>query len=80
VFLAEWPEADEAMLVEDNVTFAVQVNGKLRGTIELPVDVSKEDALAAARELENVTKYLEGDIVKEIFVPGKIIGFVVQSR
>lgn len=78
VFDAEFPVADESMLVEDSVTYAVQVSGKLRGTLELPKDVSKEDALAAAREIENVAKFLEGaSVKKEIFVPGKIIGFVV---
>jgi leucyl-tRNA synthetase len=78
VFLAEWPEANESLLVEDTVTFAVQVNGKLRGTVKLAKDVSKEDALAAARAISNVATYLEGkEVRKEIFVAGKIIGFVV---
>ena len=78
IFLAEWPEADASQLEEDTVTYAVQVNGKLRGTLDLAVDVSKEDALEAARVIENVQKYLvNGSVKKEIFVPGKIIGFVV---
>ncbi len=78
VFLAEWPEADKSQLVEDMVTFAVQVNGKLRATIELAADISKEDALATARAHENVQKFLgDSAVKKEIFVPGKIIGFVV---
>ena len=77
VFLQPWPEADTSLLVEDTVTYAVQVNGKLRGTLELAKDTDKDAALEAARALENVAKYLEGDIKKEIFVPGKIIGFVV---
>lgn len=79
VFDAEWPSYDESHLVEDSVTFAVQVNGKLRGTIELAKEISKEDAIASAKEMENVQKFLEGTIVKEIFVPGKIIGFVVKA-
>ncbi len=79
VFLEEWPVADAAMLEEDTVTYAVQVNGKLRGTIELAVDVGEEEALKSARAVENVVKYLEeGEVVKEVFVPGKIIGFVVK--
>ncbi|MBT4385111.1 leucine--tRNA ligase [Candidatus Peregrinibacteria bacterium] len=78
VFLAEWPEADEKFLVTDSVTYAVQVNGKLRATLELAKELGKEEALEAARSLENVAKYLkDADVKKEIFVPGKIIGFVV---
>lgn len=79
VFQTEWPSADESLLVEDTVTFAIQVNGKLRGTIELAKDSDKDSALAAARGLENVQKFLTGTLVKEIFVPGKIIGFVMKD-
>jgi leucyl-tRNA synthetase len=79
IFMERWPEADPKFLVRDRVTFAVQVNGKLRGTLELAADVSKEDALGAAKDLENVKKFLTGTVVKEVFVPGKIIGFVVKA-
>ncbi len=79
VFNESWPKADPKFLVQTSVTYGVQVNGKLRGTVELAADASKEDALAAARAVENVAKYLEAGIVKEIFVPGKIIGFVVKA-
>lgn len=79
VFLSEWPEYDESLVVDDKVTIGVQVNGKVRGELDLAVDTAKEEALTAARELENVAKYLEeGNVVKEIYVPGKIIGFVVK--
>ena len=58
----------------------VQVNGKVRGTIELAADASKEEALATGRAQENVARYLEGKtIVKEIYVPGKILNFVVKG-
>lgn len=74
-----WPSFDEALCVDDEIEFAVQVNGKLRGTFVGAKDISKEDALHLARELENVAKYLaEGKIVKEIYVPGKLISFVVK--
>jgi len=73
-----WPQFDEAMLVEDTVTYAVQVNGKLRGELQAAAEAGKDEVLAEAKQLENVAKWLnEGDIKKEIFVPGKIIGFVV---
>ncbi len=78
IFLAEWPKADPAHLKTDTVTFAIQVNGKLRGTVDLAPDVSKEDALAAARALPTLEKYLSDEITKEVFVPGKIVGFVTQ--
>jgi leucyl-tRNA synthetase len=79
IFNAEWPVADPQFLVRTTITYGIQVNGKLRGTVELPADAGKDDALAAAKVAPNVGKYLEAGIVKEIFVPGKIIGFVVKA-
>lgn len=74
-----WPSFDEKYLVEDTVTYGVQVNGKVRGELAMPADANKDTVLTAARELENVAKWLEeGDVKKEIFVPGKIVGFVVK--
>ena len=76
---APWPTYDPKFLVDDTVNYAVQVNGKLRGDFQLPKDASKEEAIAMAKGLEKVQKYLnEGEIKKEIFVPGKIVGFVVK--
>jgi leucyl-tRNA synthetase len=78
VFLETWPKAEAKFLVDNTVTYAIQVNGKLRGTVELTPAATKDEAFAAAKEIEGVKKYLEGEIVKEIFVPSKIIGFVVK--
>ena len=73
-----WPKFDAALTVDDLVTYAVQVNGKLRGQIELAKDVSKEDALETARAIENVQRFTEGKTIRrEIFVPGRMINFVV---
>lgn len=78
VFETDWPEYDEALAVDNEVTLGIQVNGKVRGEILMAVDAPKEEALAAARADSKVAKYLaEGKVVKEIYVPGKIIGFVV---
>lgn len=77
IFNETWPTVKAEFLVNDTVTYGVQVNGKLRGTVELPAEISKESALATARANPNVAKYLTGEVKKEIFVPGKIIGFVV---
>lgn len=56
----------------------LQVNGKLRGTIEVSKQISKEDAEAAGRSIASVSKFLEGNPVKKIiFVPGRILNFIV---
>lgn len=76
---ATWPTYDESKLVESSMTIAVQVLGKLRGNIDVDVDASKEDIIAKAKEVENVAKHMEGKtIVKEIYVPKKIVNFVVK--
>lgn len=74
-----WPVFDEALAKDDLITMAVQVMGKTRGTIEVPADISKEDFLAQAKADPKIAKYLEGkQIVKEIYVPGKICNFVAK--
>ncbi|WP_460822733.1 leucine--tRNA ligase [Lysobacter olei] len=72
-----FPAADPAAMVRDAVTLAVQVNGKLRGTIEVPVNVSKEDAERLALAEPHVAQYLEGLAVRKVIVvPGKIVNIV----
>jgi leucyl-tRNA synthetase len=74
-----WPKFDPAFLEDDTVTYAVQVNGKLRGEFEMSKEAGKEEVLKQAKSLDKVAKYLaEGEIKKEIFIPGKIVGFVVR--
>ncbi len=74
----DWPAYDEALTVDDTITYAVQVNGKVRGQIELAKDVAKDDALAQAQALDNVQRFLEGKTLRRaIFVPGRMINFVV---
>ncbi len=76
---ASWPELDEAYLKEDEIEIAVQVMGKLRGTVQVDADASKEAILEAARSEENVARYLaEGTVRKEIYVPGRLVNFVVN--
>lgn len=76
---AGWPKWNAEFLKEDKITMIVQVNGKLRGKIEVAVDAEKEQILEFARNEENVAKHLEGkEIVKEIFVPKKLVNFVVK--
>ena len=76
---AKWPVVDESKLVESTVKIAVQVNGKLRGELAVEKGESKENILAAAKQIENVKNFLSGKtIVKEIFVPGKIVNIVAK--
>ena len=76
LYNASWPEYDEAKTVEDTVEIGVQINGKLRGTVRLARNASKEEALAMGKEA--VAGRLTGNIVKEIYVPGKIINIVCK--
>lgn len=76
--LTEWPEPIKELLVDSEVTLAVQVCGKLRATIEVSVNALKEEIEARALELDIIKKYTEGNEVKKIIiVPGKIINIVV---
>jgi len=75
-----WPEADPALLAAETVTIAVQVMGKLRGTIAVPPDAREEANIAAAKAEANVARALEGKrIIKEIYVPNRIVNFVVAG-
>jgi len=79
IFFTDWPSYDEAMTVDNEITIGVQVLGKLRGEIQISKDEDKESVLEKARENENVAKWLEGkNLVKEIYVPGKIVNLVVK--
>jgi leucyl-tRNA synthetase len=74
-----WPKYDADLAKDDTITVAVQVNGKLRATLEVEPTITQEEILALAKADENVAKNLVGTIVKEIYVPGKIVNFVVKA-
>ena len=74
VYAQTWPEFDEAKTVEDTIELPVQINGKTRAVVTLPADVDKDSAIAAGKEL--IADKLTGTIVKEIYVPGRIINIV----
>ena len=77
--MANWPEYDEAKTVDSTVEVAVQINGKLKNTIMLPLNCPKDDAIAAAKADERIAAALEGKtIVKEIAVPNRIVNIVVR--
>ncbi len=76
VYQTDWPAYDEARTVESTVEVGVQVNGKIRATISVPKDEAKEAVIAAAKEA--LGDKLTGNIVKEIYVPGRIVNIVVK--
>ncbi len=79
ISIAKWPEYDESKTVDDTIQLPVQINGKVRTTVLVPNNASKEDILAIAKNDDKVSTAIEGKtIVKEIVVPGKIINIVIK--
>jgi len=75
----DWPEVNEDYLKREVVEMAVQVNGTVRGTIEVDADAAEAEVLATAKAEENVARYLDDKAIqREIYVPGRIINFVVN--
>ena len=76
-----WPSSDPALTAVDLLTIAVQVSGKLRGTIHVPIDASEEAVATMAETEENVARLLAGkQIARRIYVPGRIVNFVVRNQ
>ena len=71
-----WPQYDENLIKDDEIEIGVQVNGKLKCTVKIPADADSETAIAAAKEA--LADKLTGNIVKEIYVPGRIINIVAK--
>ena len=76
VFKNTWPKYEEAHMADDEKEIAVQINGKTKCVINVPADISKDDVLAAAREA--LGGRLSGNIIKEIYVPGRIVNIVAK--
>ena len=75
----EWPDYDEKLISEQNITLAVQFNGKTRGTIDILKDAKEADALKMVRETSFGKKYLEtGELRKIIYIPGRIMNIIVS--
>jgi leucyl-tRNA synthetase len=78
VFSARWPEYDEALAREDLVELVVQVNGKVRGRINVATDITEDAAFALALEDESVQRFVDGqEIIKKFYVPGRLVSLVV---
>ncbi len=76
VYQATWPEYDEAKTVESTIEIAVQINGKTRATIMIAKDADKDSAISQAKEA--IADKLTGNVVKEIYVPGRIVNIVMK--
>jgi len=73
-----WPEYDPTWLQSETLVLSVQINGRVRGQLEVGVDADRDEVLAGARSVENVARHLEGETIrKEIYVPGRTVNFVV---
>ena len=73
-----WPKFDPKLAKDETIQLPIQVNGKLRGTIEVAADISEKEATKLAQDDENVKKYLDGQKIKKvIYVPGRLINFVI---
>lgn len=78
IHLQRWPEYNPKLLVRDTVQMPVQVNGKVRDVITVPVSIREDDAVFAARKSEHVARYLEGTTIRKvIFIPGKLLNLVL---
>jgi leucyl-tRNA synthetase len=77
VFDAGWPSYDPALVAEDRVTMAVQVNGKTRGTISVTATATQDEAMAAAMAEANIAKFITGPVKKVVWVPGRLMNVLV---
>ncbi len=80
VFEATWPTYDEEWLKDDTVEIAVQINGRVRARIEIASDANDESAIRSAKANEDIASWIEGkDIIKELYVPGRLVNLVVRQ-
>lgn len=80
VINAEWPTADEKAMIRDELTIVVQVNGKMRGKVQVPASASKEEVEALAQADENVVRHLDGLTVRKVIVvPGRLVNIVASA-
>ena len=76
---SSWPVYDDAKLVDETYTMIVQVNGKVRGKLDVSIDTNEEEMKRLAKEIDNVKNFIDGkEIVNEIVVPKKIVNIVVK--
>ncbi|MCD8311718.1 MAG: leucine--tRNA ligase [Firmicutes bacterium] len=79
ITLSQWPSYDESKTIDDVIEIALQVNGKLRGTMKIEAEAQRDDVIEAARSSPRIAELIAGkNVVKEIYVPGKIVNIVVK--
>ena len=79
IFQSLWPQSDKDLIKDEVFKLIIQINGKLRATLEVPVDINDVLALELAKEQDNIKKWLENkEIIKHIFVPGKLLNIVTS--
>ena len=76
IFTETWPTYDKEQMKDDEIEIAVQINGKTKGTVSIATDAAKDEVLAKAKEA--IADRITGNIVKEIYVPGRIVNLVVK--
>ncbi|MBN2144511.1 MAG: class I tRNA ligase family protein, partial [Candidatus Aureabacteria bacterium] len=80
IFKAAWPDYDERFLSQSMIEIAVQINGKVRGRLVIASDADEKTVLEQAKQNDKLRPYLqEGKIVKEIYIPGKLVNIVVKN-
>ena len=78
---AKWPDYDESKCIDNEIEIAVQVNGRVRDRFTVPADIEAADAIARAKELDKVKEFTDGmAVVKELYVPGKLVNLVVKPQ
>ena len=81
IFDSDWPGYDSSKLESNEITIIIQVNGKLRGNLLTEKGLQEQDILQQCKSMSNVKKYLEnGEVIKEIYIPNKLVNFVIKNR
>ncbi len=79
IFVSLWPQYDKDLIKDENINLVIQVNGKLRASLEVAAEINADEAFALASQNDNVKKWLDNqEVVKKIFVPGKLLNIVVK--
>ena len=76
--MIEWPEINKQLLIEENINFVVQINGKKRGLIKANRDISEEDIISLIKKNSEINKYIKNqEFKKKVFVPNKLINIII---
>ena len=79
VFKSSWPSYDSEKIVKSSMQIAIQVNGKMRGTIDVDANETKDEIIRLSKDNTNVNSFIENkQILREIYVPGKLVNFVIK--